>query len=154
MATCEHRGVHRPGGCARNSLDPKPILLQQAVEHAPCEGSVRAPTLQRKIYDDGIAGRRLVAHHGDDVTGRPNDKPRDGSVENSLRAHSLKLKRIVQRASMRSIPVNGRQASVSNSASREPPSNTSSELGLWFLGRDRPSALREDALMVGASRSA
>ena len=43
-------GVDRPGARAGDRLDGEPPVLQQRVEHAPREGSVRAAALQSERY--------------------------------------------------------------------------------------------------------
>src|SRR5262249_12908280 len=49
MAAGQHRGVHRACRRAGNAVDAKPWLLEQPVEHAPCECAVGATALQCKV---------------------------------------------------------------------------------------------------------
>ena len=58
MAVDQHRGVHRAGGGAGDAVDLEPGLFQQAVEHAPGEGAMRAAALEGEVDEDGIALNR------------------------------------------------------------------------------------------------
>ena len=61
IAVGEHRGVHRAGRRAGNTVDFKPGLFEQTIENAPGERPMRASALQRKIdkhgtaFDDGLS---------------------------------------------------------------------------------------------------
>ena len=60
--TIDHDGaVHGSGRGARDTIEAKPVLLQQAVEHAPGEGAMRAAALQREVDENGVAACH-VAH--------------------------------------------------------------------------------------------
>ena len=52
VAVGKHRGVHGAGRGAGNAVDLEVRLLQQPIEHAPREGAVRAPALQREVDGD------------------------------------------------------------------------------------------------------
>jgi hypothetical protein len=43
-------GVQRPGAGAADRPDDDAVVLEQAVEHAPAEGAVRAPALERETH--------------------------------------------------------------------------------------------------------
>ena len=60
MAVGHHGGVHGAGRRARYGFDGEPALLEQAVQHAPGEGAVRAATLQGQV--DEL--RRWLCRHG------------------------------------------------------------------------------------------
>ena len=45
VAGHEHRGVHRPGRRAGDSVDLEPRLLEETIEHAPRVRAVRASSL-------------------------------------------------------------------------------------------------------------
>jgi hypothetical protein len=49
MTIDKHRGIHRPSRCAGNTIDFKPRLLEQTIEHAPSKCPMRATALQRKV---------------------------------------------------------------------------------------------------------
>ena len=52
VAVGKHRGVHGAGRGAGNAVDLEVRLLQQPIEHAPREGAVRTPALQREVDGD------------------------------------------------------------------------------------------------------
>jgi hypothetical protein len=54
----QHHGVDRAGRGAGNALDREPAVFEQMLEHAPGEGAVRAPALQREI--DALLSVRLL----------------------------------------------------------------------------------------------
>jgi hypothetical protein len=56
----QHGGIHGAGRSAGDTLDPQPRLVEQPVQHAPCECAMRAAALQREVYQNGIA----VIHAG------------------------------------------------------------------------------------------
>ena len=45
----QHRGVHGAGRGPGNAVDLEPRLFEQAIEHAPGEGAMRAAALEREI---------------------------------------------------------------------------------------------------------
>src|SRR5690606_40423921 len=49
VAVDQHRRVHRPGRGAGNAFDLQPLLLEQAVEHAPGEGAMGTAALQGQV---------------------------------------------------------------------------------------------------------
>ncbi len=59
QAIGQHGGVHRAGAGRADALDGDALVLEQAVEHAPGEGAVRAAALQRQV--DGLDRRAGVA---------------------------------------------------------------------------------------------
>src|SRR6185312_4662762 len=59
VALRQHRGVDRAGAGAADALDAELPVLEQAVEHAPGEGAMRAATLQREIDGAQIRGFAL-----------------------------------------------------------------------------------------------
>ena len=50
IAVDQHRGIHRSRRRAGDTVDAQPRLLEQAVEHAPREGAMRAPALQGEVH--------------------------------------------------------------------------------------------------------
>jgi hypothetical protein len=54
MTIDQHRRIHRSRRCAGNTIDSKPRLLEQTIEHAPSKCPMRATALQRKIHKDRI----------------------------------------------------------------------------------------------------
>ena len=55
-----------PAEVPGDGLDGEPALLEQAVQHAPGEGAVRAATLQRQV--DEL--RRWLGRHGSTPSGK------------------------------------------------------------------------------------
>src|SRR3546814_1424545 len=53
----DENGVHGAGGGAADRLDRDALVGQQAVEHAPGEGAVRAAALQREVHRTPVACR-------------------------------------------------------------------------------------------------
>ena len=83
--TIDHDGaVHGSGRGARDTIEAKPVLLQQAVEHAPGEGAMRAAALQREVDENGVAACH-VAH----LRGSPGTMMRSGSSSLSLPSASI-----------------------------------------------------------------
>ena len=54
IAVDQHRRIHRAGRRAGNAIDSQPGLLEQAIEHAPGKGAMRAAALQREVDQTGI----------------------------------------------------------------------------------------------------
>src|SRR5260370_27323605 len=48
-AVGEHRGIHGAGRGAGDRLDLEPVLVEQAIQHAPGIGTVRAAALQGEV---------------------------------------------------------------------------------------------------------
>jgi len=51
----QHGRIHCAGGGARDSLYLQPRFFQEAIEDAPCEGTMCAAALQGKIDQNCIA---------------------------------------------------------------------------------------------------
>src|SRR5207249_4443735 len=60
VALDEGGGVHRPGAGAAHPLDGDALVLEEAVEHAPGEGAVRAAALQREVDGLALAHQRIA----------------------------------------------------------------------------------------------
>jgi len=58
IAVDQNRRVHRARGRARNALDPKPRLFEQAIERPPRKRAMRAAALQRNIDQDRLTLER------------------------------------------------------------------------------------------------
>ncbi len=45
----QNHGIHRPGAGAADLGDGQPLILQQPVQHTPCQRAVRTTALKRQI---------------------------------------------------------------------------------------------------------
>ena len=97
MAIDKHCGIHRARRRAGNAIDSEPRLLEQTIEHAPCECPMRASALQRKIDKDWIAsdgGLTWFNRHWTSQNLRRRRQPTNGQVPACLsRSHRRLMER-------------------------------------------------------------
>src|SRR5204862_3751035 len=103
QALRDHGGVHGAGAGGGDAVDEEAVVRQQSVEHAPGEGAMRAPALQREIdrlaMFAAAASASLLAraHRGRSMRagGRPRAWRSQIAVKaaSSLRAAAAPLKR-------------------------------------------------------------
>src|SRR3546814_3162968 len=81
----DENGVHGAGGGAADRLDRDALVGQQAVEHAPGEGAVRAAALQREVHRTPVACRQLRPPPRTRMTCRKPGAPACGSGSSTCR---------------------------------------------------------------------
>src|SRR3546814_5045470 len=91
----DENGVHGAGGGAADRLDRDALVGQQAVEHAPGEGAVRAAALQREVHRTPVACRQLRPPPRTRMTCRKPGAPACGSGSRS-EEHTSELQSLMR----------------------------------------------------------